>query len=312
MPSGLRSSPTGRVPQWVIDEAAGRVPPSGSWRSWAPAEPRRSARRRRRWSGVSAAALVVAVLGLGVMGSHLGVLPGAPATAATPSGSRSGWPSPSAEEADEPLGTPVPAAVGAGAYGFVHHQDDGVTPVAYDPCRPIHYVIRQDNAPRGGDQLVADAVARVSAATGLRFVYDGTTDEAPSDEREPFQPDRYGDRWAPVLVAWDTVTEQPDLAADVAGLGGSQSVSVGGGPAVFVTGTVELDAAEFGDLLSWPDGASVARAIVLHEFGHVVGLQHVDDPAQLMYPTTSAVLDFAGGDLAGLAQLGSGECVPEL
>ena len=168
----------------------------------------------------------------------------------------------------------------------MQHQDDDVTPVAYDPCRPIHYVVRPDNAPYGGEWLIQDAVARVSAVTGLQFIYDGATAEATSDQREPFQPDRYGDRWAPVLVTWDTDAEEPQFAGGIAGLGGSQAVSANDGPGVFVTGTVQLDAAEFADVLSFPDGAAMARAIVLHEFGHVVGLQHVDDPTQLMYPST--------------------------
>jgi predicted Zn-dependent protease len=79
-----------------------------------------------------------------------------------------------------------------------------------------------------------------------------------------------------------------------------------------VTGGVELDAAQFAELLSRDDGAAVARAIVLHELGHALGLAHVSDPAQLMYPTQSGVWDFAAGDLAGLAQLSSGACAPEL
>ena len=50
-----------------------------------------------------------------------------------------------------------------------------------------------------------------------------------------------------------------------------------------------------------------------HEFGHLVGLDHVDDPTQLMYPSTSpAVSTFGGGDLAGLAALGSGACAPNV
>jgi len=51
---------------------------------------------------------------------------------------------------------------------------------------------------------------------------------------------------------------------------------------------------------------------VLHELGHLVGLAHVSDPTQLMYPQSSGVLDLAAGDLTGLAQLGAGECVPDL
>jgi len=301
-PAGLRTSPTGRVPQWVLDEAVGRVLPAEPWRGWEPAAP--SGRRRTR-TGIGVAVVVAAVVGLGAVAQHSGLLP-RPAAAAV------SVPTAGAEAADAPLGTPLTPPAGGGAHEFMALQDDGVTPVAYDPCRPVHYVIRPDNAPSGGDQLVQDAVARISEVTGLRFVYDGPTDEPPADHREPFQPDRYGDRWAPVLITWDTVAENADLAADTAGLGGSIPVRRRGDPSVFVTGAVALDAQQLTDVLARPGGAGVARAIVLHELGHVVGLGHVSDPTQLMYPQTSDVLDLGAGDLAGLAVLGSGECVPDL
>ncbi len=299
----LPSSPTGRIPQWVHDEVAHALAPPEPWRSWTPREPRR--RKRRNWSNIGGAALV----GLGLVGSHVGLLAAPPVAGAS---APPNVPSPGGDSSDDPLGTPMTPPAAGGSYAFVQHQDDGVTPVAYDPCRPVHYVVRPDNAPVGGDQLVRDAVARISQVTGLQFVEDGATDEDPTGQREPFQPDRYGDRWAPVLITWDTVAKQPDFAADVAGLGGSRALSVGDGPAVYVTGAVDLDAAQLADMLTWPGGAAVVRAVVLHELAHLVGLDHVDDPQQLMYPTTSDVLDFADGDLTGLAQLGAGECAPDL
>ena len=289
------------MPQWVLDEADGRAPAVEPWRSWAPAPPPRQ-RRRRNWTGVGGAVLVVAVVGAGVVAQHLGVLPGPRPVAAADA------PSPGVEAADDPLGAPPPAPVGGGAYAFTAVQDDGVTPVAYDPCRPVHYVVRPANTPFGAEQLVPEAVARLSAVTGLQFVFDGTTDEAPSQQRALFQPDRYGDRWAPLLITWDTVAENADLAADVAGLGGSAPVRLGDGPLVYVSGSVALDAAQFVDILAQPGGAEVARGIVLHELAHAVGLGHVSDPTQLMYPSSSGVFDFAAGDLAGLARLGAGAC----
>src|SRR5690349_13550927 len=45
-PSGLRTSPTGRVPQWVLDEASGRGPDPEPWRGWAPVPPPPPRRRR--------------------------------------------------------------------------------------------------------------------------------------------------------------------------------------------------------------------------------------------------------------------------
>ena len=93
-------------------------------------------------------------------------------------------------------------------------------PVTWSPCRPIHFVIRLTFQPPGGGDAVARSVAAVSAATGLVFVDDGATTEAPSPQREAFQPDLYGDRWAPVLFAWATADEVPDFGVDVAGEAG--------------------------------------------------------------------------------------------
>ncbi|WP_456567930.1 matrixin family metalloprotease [Blastococcus sp. SYSU DS0539] len=222
------------------------------------------------------------------------------------------WPTPGFEAADHPLGSPVPAPASGGTHLFVAMQEDDVRPVAYDPCRPIHYVIRPDNAPAGGEALIHEAFVRISGVTGLQFVYDGATAESASDARESFQPDRYGDRWAPVLVSWQTEVETPEFATGTAGLAGSASVEPPGGPRVFVTGTVQLDAAAFADMLADPVRLAGARAVVLHELGHLVGLAHVADAGQLMYPSTSAVLDFAPGDLSGLVELGRGECVPSV
>ncbi|WP_138732066.1 matrixin family metalloprotease [Modestobacter excelsi] len=222
-------------------------------------------------------------------------------------------PSPSGEEAAQPLGVPMSVPSDDG-FAFLQVQDDGVTPVAYDPCRPIHYVVRPENEPTGGRSLIADAVDEVSAITGLQFVDDGETSEDPSSARPLFQPDRYGDRWAPVLISWATAAEVPDFAGAPVGLGVSRAASAEGeGLAVYLSGSIELDADHFTELLSVPGGRAQARATVLHELGHVVGLDHVDDRTQLMDAQGSAdVLDFAAGDLAGLAQLGAGECAPGL
>jgi hypothetical protein len=254
--------------------------------------------------------LVALVVGLSLAAAQLPALRSQ--TGGVTSVEAATYPTPGIEASDEPLGTPAPAPATGGTHAFVALQDDGVTPVSYDPCRPIHYVIRPDNAPVGGDAVIQDAVARVSEVTGLVFVLDGPTDEASSDSRPLYQPERYGDRWAPVLVSWQTEEENADFLTDTVGEAGSAAVTIADEPKVFVSGVVDLDAAAFAGFLAAPDGEAFARAVVLHELGHLVGLDHVGDPTQLMYPETRDAVDFASGDLTGLARLGAGECVPQL
>jgi hypothetical protein len=314
------TSPTGRVPQWVLDEAAGIPVEPVPWRSPGPPPRRRRGRLLR-------ALLIVPLIVLLSLGAAVLVGPSSwpwsPVAPVLPSSVPSATPpTPTAPPdrptsgvgaARTPLGRPLPAPPEGGPYAFIALQDDGVTPVTYDPCRPVHYVLRPDNAPAGGEEVVHAAFARLSQATGLRFLYDGVTDEPTTVERAPFQLDRYGDRWAPVLVAWETEEQNPALAGDTVGQAGSVAVSLGEGPRVFVTGTVSLDAGRMPEILAFRNGAETAQAIILHELGHLAGLAHVDDMEQLMYPEARReVPDFASGDLTGLAVLGSGPCVPEL
>lgn|GEM_PF-882208 len=329
-----------------------------------------TARKKHTWLKVVAALVIVAVLGVYVLAqfvplsiSLLGLngAPDQPANAEIPgdmtfsdslvtSGNQTassteggllrpdGWPSASAEQQSSPLGLPAALRAGGGPHAFIQMQPDGVTPVAYDPCRPIHYVTRPDGAPEGGDQLIAEAIARVSTATGLVFINDGATDEPPTAQRESFLPNRYGDRWAPVLITWSNAQESPGLGSDGSGdtqdqtreiLGYAGSSSAGyaeesdpaagntadttAGLQIFVSGSVTLDGPDFAQLLSESGGYAEARSVVIHELGHLVGLDHVADESQLMSPTLKRNLtDYANGDLEGLAVLGQGQCLAEI
>ncbi|MFJ6079290.1 matrixin family metalloprotease [Pseudarthrobacter sp. NPDC092419] len=275
--------------------------------------PKRYGPKRRpgaaRWRPKSVLGWAIAVLiGMSLAGSLVSrlavatVLPHLPGADVPPAG---------VEAAGAPLSVP-PATTDSTAYVLHPAPDQDQQFVAYDPCRPLHYVVRPDFAPPGTDRLIRESVAAVSAATGLQFVDDGATDEAPSAERESYQPDRYGKRWAPILIAWSTPEESPDLAGRVAGTGGSSSIRIDREPYVYVTGQVHLDAPDLSQTLAGPDGPALVRAVIMHELGHVVGLDHVNDRTQLMHEENTGQLGFGAGDRAGLAVLGTGKCVPRL
>lgn len=206
----------------------------------------------------------------------------------------------------QPLGHP-PAVTGSGPHAFLQHQPGSKVPVAWDPCRPIHYRVNVAGGPRDGVAMVAAAVDHVSAATGLRFVYDGRTDDRPHWD-SPFSPRLVGGA-PPVLISWATADEVHELAGKVAGIGGAVARANTGEPLRYVSGGVTLDSDAFAMLEARSDGRAEERAIVLHELGHLVGLAHVHDRRELMDADNVGVLDFAAGDRAGLARLGRGPCL---
>ena len=193
----------------------------------------------------------------------------------------------------------------SGPHAFMHVDAHGV-PVRYDPCRPIHYVVNPAGGPPGSVDLVRGAVSAISAATGLAFANDGTTTEPVSAQRRAVQRERYGNRWAPVLIGFADRGRFDGLTGQVAGLGGSFELTTPAG-ARLVTGQITLATDTFDELV---DAGRVGQAttIVEHELGHVVGLDHVDDPGQLMYRSNKGQVNLGPGDVQGLAIAGSGPC----
>ena len=205
-----------------------------------------------------------------------------------------------------PLGAPALGPPGDGGYAFLAIHPDG-SPMAWDPCREIHVVVRPDNEPAGGRELLLSVLSELHTATGLVFVDDGATTEPPDLRRETAQPERYGSGWAPVLVTWSTSTEVPDLTDDILGFASPVPAGSGAG-ARFVTGQAVFHAALIDAQLSSGQNAKV-RAVLLHELGHLIGLGHVNDLYQVMYDTNSYPLAaYHAGDLRGLELLGRGRC----
>lgn len=282
--------------------------PTTPGRNWTPREvvPRRQSRR----SGAGALALVAAIAIVPVAWKA-GVVPRGTRNAAAALRGDVGAVAVSTGAAPSPHAVAHPhrllpmSQAPAGAGGFALIDTHGAR---WDPCRPIHYVLSGAEPWPGANRLLTEAVGEVSRLTGLAFTYDGATPEQPDVHRLSFQRQQYGDRWAPVLVAWTNSAAVPDLAGRVAGVAGPHAALVHA-QSRLVSGTVFYDATDLSMLEANPRTQWEVPVILRHELGHLVGLNHVQDATSLMFPSArSSGQHFNPGDLRGLAYAGSGTC----
>ncbi len=111
----------------------------------------------------------------------------------------------------------------------------------------------------------------------------------------------------PVVIAWANADELSELSGDVAGIGGGAAEQGVMGRRYYVTGAIALDTDAFTDA-SIEQRPRTMEAIVLHEIGHVVGLDHVSEPTELMAERNNGQVELGPGDREGLARLGSLPC----
>lgn len=235
----------------------------------------------------------------------LRALPGVPAmpavpTAASPDGGHGDLAAPETEAAEAVADPGDPAD-----HAFTATNRDG-SPARWNPCAPVHYIANFSKAPAGAREDLARAFADLSAATGLSFVYDGETELFPTA------------RWAsrpwpgrarpPAIVAWAEPSDVDVLRPAASGVTEAYRLPSPRGK-VIVSGVVILNANHNPAFESGFGPVRPRGALLRHELGHLVGLAHVAERTQLMYPTSRRPHDFAAGDRAGLARLGQGGCL---
>lgn len=209
-----------------------------------------------------------------------------------------------AEGAVEAASASAQPAVSAEATDFSFFQVEGDTPLRWDPCAPIHYVVNAEHAEPGAEADVAEALARINSATGLDFVYDGPTSEVPTSSW--YAKSWPGSAYAPLVVAWAEPGTTDMLPSDHESGWGVANAATIDGEKRFVTGAVVLNADQ-NDLYPAGFGGGATRgALLMHELGHSVGLGHAHADGQVMHGTIGSATpaQYAAGDLAGLSQLG--------
>ena len=167
-------------------------------------------------------------------------------------------------------------------------------PPHWGTCR-IGYRVNPANVPTFGRADLTEAMRRVTQVSGIRFRYLGRTSLVP----------RSGDARAGngrITVAWaNGAATRGLLRPGIGGVGGTTSTATGR----LFTGFLVLNTG-FSRTAEPGFGSGASHGLVLmHELGHVVGLGHVNNRRDVMYP--SAYLPAAvwgAGDRTGLARLG--------
>jgi matrixin len=164
-------------------------------------------------------------------------------------------------------------------------------------------------------RLARRAIRRVAYRTGLHFHYDGRTSYVPQGTavdggmRLNAADQRRATHGAQLVIAWaykGTGRGHSNLLTDQeAGVG---SISWASQPlvsqlriddaAVVIKRGVRMKS-------GFRAGGSIGT-LLLHELGHAMGLQHVRDTSQVMYPVIGAnsPAGYAAGDRTGLAKVG--------
>ncbi|QIK67683.1 matrixin family metalloprotease [Nocardioides sp. HDW12B] len=174
----------------------------------------------------------------------------------------------------------------------------------WDSCSgPITWRFNPASAPSGGLDQVAGSFDRVHAATGLDFVYAGTTDVTP----QPIDPGASG---ADIVVGWiggQSFAQRHGSAVGVGGAAywtdhrlanGTRVKRAFEGGVVLNAGYNDRMGSGFGSGVTWGD-------VLMHEIGHVIGLGHVSSDKQMMFGrVTARAARWGAGDLAGFRKVG--------
>lgn len=179
-------------------------------------------------------------------------------------------------------------------------------PIMWDSCTTIDYRVNTDQAPRGAVRDIAEAVRRIGEATGLTFRYLGTTSLIP-DSTNPWA--SYGD--ADVVVAWRDPSQDSGLGGAL-GYGGptysSGHHTVGGLPVNLATSGRVVLSTRFNDKLAPGFGRGATRGkVLMHELGHLVGLDHAPHRSQVMYPSLQRAhgQHWGAGDIRAFSKVGA-------
>jgi hypothetical protein len=212
---------------------------------------------------------------------------------------------------------PQQAQAATAAYKLTYATMPNRTKVAvrWNGCqRAITYKVNLSSVPRAQRATILaetkTAVGQIAAVTRFTFSYKGTTTEVPRIGSMPRQS-------AELVIAYTTPSKTNyNLYGSLLGEGGLyygwSSRTVNGRTTYSVAaqrGFVVIDTPDMLRRTRIGYGTGARRTnLMVHELGHAMGLQHVSDIHQQMYPVLSSrsPKGLAWGDRAGLTRIGRG------
>lgn len=196
--------------------------------------------------------------------------------------------------APAPLALSSSGPPSAGPHTFLYQLGGGAY-ARWNPCAALTYRVNFSGAPSFARSEVDHAVAKVEAATGLDLVELGETTSG-NNGTPPADAD--------AVISFVSVAEYPAIGS-VAGLGGGTYYPAWGGHDAFVASGFVL----INESLTYSQGTSSTglEGLLLHELGHMIGLNHVGVQDEAMYGVMHDLPHggYGPGDREGLWNLGA-------
>ncbi len=180
-------------------------------------------------------------------------------------------------------------------------------PIGGTKSRPAHwgtcsirYKVNPRNMPAHGMSDLREAMRRVTQVSGIKFRYSGRSRAVPHYAYTGAGVNRF-------LVAWANNRQSRGLLPPgVGGVGGTSHTSGGR----ILTGYLAINTAYSNSAPAGFGDGSPHGMVLMHELGHVVGLDHANDVHQVMHPSASLRASVWGAaDIKGLRALGrAGGC----